>query len=87
MVSPLQAWSLVIIACSITFLLWIISAPFVAAFYTATNGKISDEAQGAANMMRIEFIIFPIAICIGLAVWAALVTTRRQIVTTPGAYY
>jgi len=87
MATPFQAWAIVLIASSITFLIWIVSAPVISAMYTATSGQISDEAQGAANMMRLEFIVFPVIITVGLTIWAALVTTRRQAVTTPGGWY
>jgi hypothetical protein len=87
MVSPLRAWSLVIVAVVSTVMIWVVSAPIVTAFYGAANGLLSEEAEGPATTLRLEFIMLPIVICIGLVIWAFLVTTRRQLVTAPGGYF
>jgi len=86
MVSPLVAWTVVLLAVSITALLWLGSAPIISALYTATSGQLSEQATGPAMMMRLEFIAIPIVIDVLFVIWAFLVTTRRQAVTTPGGW-
>jgi hypothetical protein len=86
MVQPLTAWLIVIIAVSFSGVTWLISAPIVQAFYSATSGMLPEEAEGIAMTMRIEFMIVPIIIDVLLAVWAYLVTTRRQPVIQGGYY-
>lgn len=78
MVSPLQAWGVTLIASVLTAFIWLVSAPIVSALYSATSGLLPEEAEGAAYMMRVQFIIFPIIICSLLVVWSFIVTTRRQ---------
>ena len=65
---------------------WLISAPIVSAFFSATSSMLPEEAEGAAMTLRIQFIVFPIIIDCLLAVWAFLVTTRRQPVIQGGYY-
>jgi len=86
MVQPLTAWLIVIIAVSLSGVTWLISAPIVSALYSATSGMLPEEAEGVALTMRIEFMIIPIIIDVLLAVWAFLVTTRRQPVIQGGYY-
>jgi hypothetical protein len=83
MVSPLVAWSVTLIAIVVTGLLWVVSAPIVSALYAATESGLTEEAQGAANTLRLQFITIPVILDVGLVLWAFLVTTRRQVVTTP----
>jgi heme/copper-type cytochrome/quinol oxidase subunit 2 len=87
MVSVLKAWLVTLFTWVITGMLWVVAAPVVSALYTATSDMLPEEATSASMMLRLEFILFPIAISIGFTVWAFLVTTRRQVVTTRGEYY
>ena len=86
MTSPLVAWAVVLLAVCITGMLWLASAPIISALYTATSGQISEQALGTAMMMRLEFIAIPIVIDVLFVIWAFLVTTRRQAVTTAGGW-
>jgi len=86
MVSPIFAWTITLIAIVVTAMLWLVSAPIVSALFSSTSGLLPEEASGAVLTMRLEFITIPIIICIGFIVWAYLVTTRRQLVTRPGAW-
>ena len=86
MVQPLTAWLIVIVAVSMSGAVWLVSAPIVSALYLATGSYLPEEAEGIAATMRIEFMIIPIIIDCLLAVWAFLVTTRRQPVIQGGYY-
>ena len=86
-VSPLLAWTVALMGIVITAMLWVVSAPIVTAFYNAMGSDLPEQAQGPSTTLRLQFIIFPVIICVGLVVWAFLVTTRRQVVTRPGGYY
>ena len=86
MVQPLTAWLIVIIAVSMSGVAWLISAPIVSVFYSATADMLPEEAAGAALTMRIEFMVIPIIIDCLFVIWAFLVTTRRQPVIQGGYY-
>ncbi len=82
-VTPLIAWAIVIIAYSITGMLFIAGEPIVSGVYNALYGDLPDQAVNTASMMRLLFYILPIALDLLLSLWAFLVTTRRQPVTRP----
>jgi hypothetical protein len=86
MVQPLTAWLIVIVAVSMSGAVWLIAAPIVSALYLATGSYLPEEAEGIAATMRLEFMIIPIIIDVLLAIWAFLMTTRRQAVVQGGYY-
>jgi hypothetical protein len=65
---------------------WLISAPIVQVLYSSTSAYLPEEAEGIALTLRLEFMIIPIIMDCLLAVWAFLVTTRRQPVVQGGYY-
>ena len=86
-VTPLVAWSVVLIVFSVSSFLWLISEPIVHIIYTSLYGMIPSEAVGPADVMKYEFYAILIIINLLFVLWAFLVTTRRQPVTTPGQAY
>lgn len=82
-VTPFVAWAIVLIAYSITGMLFIAGEPILTGLFSALYGQLPDQAVPIANTMRILFYVLPIALDLLLSLWAFLVTTRRQPVTKP----
>jgi hypothetical protein len=86
-VSPLVAWSLVLLTVSGTFLTWLIGEPIRAALMTQFASQLADETIPPLNILNVTWFGIPIVVSILITVWAYLVTTRRQPVISPGGYY
>lgn len=82
-VTPLVAWAIVLIAYSITGMLFIAGEPIITGVYNVLYNQIPDQAVPIATTLRLLFYAIPIAIDLLLSLWAFLVTTRRQPVTRP----
>ena len=82
-VTPLVAWAIVLIAYSITGMLFIAGEPILTGVFSTTYDDLPDQAVPIANMLRTLFYALPIAFDLLLSLWAFLVTTRRQPVTRP----
>jgi hypothetical protein len=82
-VTPLVAWAIVIIAYSITGMLFVAGEPIVTGLFGALYSQLPDQSIPIADTLRLLFYALPIAIDLLLSLWAFLVTTRRQPVTRP----
>lgn len=78
MVSPLVAWAIVIIAFSITGLMFLASEPIIATVYSSLFGMVPDEGVPTMNMLKMLYYAIPVGVNVLLFIWAFLVTTRRQ---------
>jgi hypothetical protein len=55
--------------------------------WAAATPSMNEQGLQISNGLRYEWLAFPVAIAIGLWVWAAIVVTRRQVTTRQGPYY
>jgi hypothetical protein len=86
-VTPLVAWSLVILAYCMTGMLFLAGEPIISGIYSALYNSLPDQAIGSANTLKLLFYAVPILFDLLLSLWAFLVTTRRYPVTTRGPVF
>jgi hypothetical protein len=73
-------------ATAFTFFCWLVGEQILGPLFTATTPQMNENGLAVANGMRTEWLVVPIAIAIGVWIWAALVVTKRQ-VPSAGGYY
>ncbi len=87
-VSPLAAWTVFLLVFCLTAFFWLIGEPIINATYTAFYSSLPIEAVGTADFMKVVYYAILIVIDSVFALWAFLVTVRRQPVISPyGAGY
>jgi|GEM_PF-4182202 len=85
--NPLHAWALVIITVGITFFLWLVLEPLRGTLMSSMSAYIPMQANTPLNILNILWFGAPIIISVLMAIWAFLVTTKRQVLVNPGDYY
>jgi hypothetical protein len=83
-ISPILPIALAIMATAFTFFCWLVGEQILGPLFTSTTPQMNENGIQVATGLRMEWLAIPLAIAIGLWVWAAFVSTRRQVNTTGG---
>jgi hypothetical protein len=82
-VQPLVAWTVFLIVFSLTAFFWLIGEPIVHSVYASFYSSLPSEAVSTADFLKFLYYAILIIIDSVFALWAFLVTVRRQPVVNP----
>jgi hypothetical protein len=84
MPNPLVVGVLALMATSIMIIEWLVIEPMFNAMYNLALPNVNDTAVPIMQTLHYTCYLLPIAISIGLWIWAFLAVTKRNVVTQPG---
>ncbi len=86
MVNPLIPGVILVLAVSVTALMWVVGTPIVETFFDNISPDLDARATPAVNTALTLWYVIPLLICILTAIWFLMVITKRQVVTQGGIF-
>jgi hypothetical protein len=84
MPNPLVVGVLALMATSFMIIEWVIFEPMFHSMEALALLNVNDNAVPMISTLHYTCYLLPIAISIGLWIWAFLAVTKRNVVTQPG---